>query len=339
MKYRAWLIVLTALVSTPGVALDPTSASHPGPVATAATTLNPAPDLDAVLWEQQSQEYRAVTRNVYAHARLRLAQALAEPSWSASVEQIHMSQPYPQPTAIILDIDETVLDNSPLYARLARNANYDLNKGWASWTDQAQAKVLEGAVDFIDHALNLGVHVFFVSNRSCTQDDATRKNMAKVGFPVWHPNLVFISRNTDYDDPEKRVRPPCTAMEEYVKREFGIAKPVWSSYKSGRRAAIATRYRILLQFGDSQGDFFSLVPPDNADPAERKRLLAGHLTVTERNLIQRRWGAFFDDRWMALPNAMYGNWMNAINDYQALSVEERARLDASKLDTGEPGEQ
>jgi len=65
-------------------------------------------------------------------------------------------------------------------------------------------------------------------------------------------------------------------------------------------------------------------------------LLAGHLSVAERELIQCRWGAFFEDRWMPLPNAMYGNWLQSINGYKSLSVAERVRRDAAMLDTAEP---
>lgn len=296
----------------------------------AGCAVNPAPTLDAVIWHQKAMEYHASTLTVYGNARVRLDQALADPDWSAAVEQDGMS-PLPGSPAIVLDIDETVLNNSPLFARVAQTPDYDLGEGWTDWTAEARAKALAGAVDFIRYARSRGVTVFFVSNRSCTQDDPTANNLARVGFPMDDGGIRLISRNTDFADPDKTDS--CPTMEAYVRREFGISDPMFPLYKGARRTAIAGKYRILLLFGDSQGDFYSLPPEPSMPDAERKRLLQAHLTVTERKAIQDRWGDRFRDRWMGLPNSMYGNWLSSFHGYRSLTPAEQVRTDAPRLST------
>ncbi len=279
---------------------------------------SPAPELDAVFWHQKAPEYHATTLTIFGHARLRLDQALTDPTWSAAVEQLNSPKPLPERTAVILDIDETVLNNSPLYARKTIHSDYNMASGWQTWTDEARAFALAGAVDFIKYATQKGVIVFFVSNRTCNQDGATRKNLTDMGFPV--KNVYLLSRNTGFDDPEAVIQ--CPEMEAFVEKTFGISQPKWTLAKSRRREAISGRYRVLLQFGDSQGDFYSPLPQKGDLPSEQKRLLLAHLTPDERSAIYERWKPFFVDRWMALPNAMYGNWQSAYLKYESLSTKE-----------------
>lgn len=291
-------------------------------------TGNPVPGMNAVLWHQAAPEYLAATRTVFGNAQMRLDQALADPGWSALIGQGDNNTALPAATAIILDIDETVLNNSPLYARQVEDPGYPLGPGWGTWTDEANAEALAGAVDFIRYAVSKGVTVFFVSNRSCTQDDATLKNLQAQGFP---PEVILLSRNTGYKDPDQVDS--CPDMEAYAEKEFGISKPRWVSAKSYRRRTIAQKYRVLLQFGDSQGDFYSPVPAPDAPDAERRRLELGHLTPDERKRIYRDYGQFFKDRWFALPNPMYGNWQSSLLEYQSITIPQQVSKEMSVLKT------
>ncbi len=293
---------------------------------------NPAPGLDAVFWHQKSEEYRGATRNLFSHAAIRLSQALGDSTWTASVEQMERGKPYPEQTAVILDIDETVLNNSPLYARQVQDPDYDIGAGWASWTNEAKAEALAGAVELIKDAVAQNVTVFFVSNRSCTQDDATRQNMKDAGFPVDSPNVIFISRNTDYTDPTKPAD-SCPKMEAQVREMFGVTNPKFYSYKGTRRAMIATKYRILLLFGDSQGDFYSLEPEPDMSELEKVRLWKAHLTPAEREEIDASRANLYTDRWMQLPNSMYGNWQSSWLGYQSLTIQETTEECMPMLDT------
>ena len=289
---------------------------------------NPMVGLDAVFWHQKSQEYGGVTESLYYGAQAKLDAAISDSKRTASVEQLKMGAPYPEKMSIILDIDETVLNNSPLYARVVKNPDYDMGKGWSEWTAQGKAKALAGSVDFIKYALQKGVSVFFVSNRSCTQDEATIRNMKQVGFPVDNPDLYFISNNSEYGNPF--AYDSCPKMEALVKNLLGVNDPKFASYKWARRSAIAKKYRILMLFGDSQGDLYSPPPGDGTSKEEEKRFMLAHLTPEERDGIVNSYGSFFKDRWVQLPNSMYGNWLDSYNDYSHVTAAE----DAAKLDSG-----
>jgi acid phosphatase len=85
-----------------------------------AQDVAPAHDLLlANLWIQRAVEYKANALTVYALARLRLDEALADRSWTAAPgEQTGDFQNLPP--AVVLDVDETVLDNSKYQVWLMR---------------------------------------------------------------------------------------------------------------------------------------------------------------------------------------------------------------------------
>ncbi|MFX7918423.1 HAD family acid phosphatase, partial [Acinetobacter baumannii] len=87
----------------------------------------PAHDnLNAVLWMQTAVEYRAIAEQTYRAAAERLDRALKDPAWDALVADERDTPARGLPPAVVLDIDETVLDNSPYQARLvAQDAQYD----------------------------------------------------------------------------------------------------------------------------------------------------------------------------------------------------------------------
>lgn len=180
--------------------------------------------LNATLWVQRAAEYKALSLQAYNVADHMLQLALKDKSWSAATEQ-HTPYQNLQP-AIVLDIDETVLNNSPYQGQLIGQGTSYSSKSWTTWCNKAQAKALPGAVAFCNKAHENGVTVFYVTNRKESLKEVTRKNLQKQGFPL-EPNLETILPRKDSPD------------------------------KGSRRAAIAKNYRILLLLGDNAGDFFS----------------------------------------------------------------------------------
>jgi acid phosphatase len=187
--------------------------------------------LQSTLWTQTSVEYRASTVQAYAGAREMLIRGLKDKKWTAATEQ---SGNYRKlPPAVILDIDETVLDNTPAQARFIRQGvDYDVSE-WNRWVTEAKAAPLAGAVEFIRFAASKKVTPFFVTNRTRSQEPATRENLVKAGFPV--------SAVPHFEDNV------LTAGE----------RPEWTSDKTSRRAAIAQHYRVVLLIGDDFNDFIS----------------------------------------------------------------------------------
>lgn len=184
--------------------------------------------LDAVLWMQTSAEYQVLTKTVYTSAKSALDAALADPTSTAVLEQTGDCSKLPP--CVIMDIDETVLDNSRFEGQLVHDGGTYDPKLWGAWVREAAAAPVPGAVDYIKYAQTKGVTVFLVTNREASEESDTLKNLAAVG--------IKLSKTTD------------TLL---CKKE----KPTWGSDKTTRRSYIASSYRIVQLFGDDLGDFVS----------------------------------------------------------------------------------
>ena len=192
--------------------------------------------LNSVLWMQTGAEWRALTRQIYRQGERMLDTALEDGSWTAALEQTE--DPSGLPPAVILDVDETVLDNSSFEAQLITQDTTFQTDPWNEWCRLEQALPIPGAVEFTQYAAERGVTVFYLTNRRHEVEEATRRNLEKHGFPL---------------DPEED-----TLLTRAEREEWDV------SDKSGRRVEIASRYRVLLLFGDDLNDFVS-----------RSRVLAG----------------------------------------------------------------
>src|SRR5262245_44010608 len=188
----------------------------------------PANDLlNAVLWMQRSVEYKATTLSAFALARIRLEQALTDANWTAAPkEQTGAYQALPP--AIILDVDESIVDNSGYQAWMTMNDTTFDPKTWNAYVNTVTSLAIPGAVEFANYAASRGVKVFYISNRTAEEEPATRKNLEKLGFPMGGDvDTMLMTRK----------------------------QPDWGSAKGTRRAYIAKNYRILLNVGDNFGDF------------------------------------------------------------------------------------
>ncbi|MCW5747267.1 MAG: 5-nucleotide phosphatase [Alphaproteobacteria bacterium] len=183
--------------------------------------------LNATLWMQRSVEYKANCLAAFALARIRLDQALADPKWTgAPAEQTGAYESLPP--AVILDIDETVLDNSAYQVWMLKADQTFSSKTWTKFVSAQISTAMPGAVEFAKYADSKGVKVFYVSNRTADEEEPTRKNMEKLGFPMGGNVDTFL-----------------------MARE----RPDWGSAKGTRRAHITKDYRVLLNLGDNFGDF------------------------------------------------------------------------------------
>ena len=235
---RRWLAILV-LIATLGLA---------GP---ALGQDSPASDLlNATLWTHRSVEFKATALTAFALAQVRLDQALADPNWTAAPkEQTGAYQSLPP--AVILDLDETALDNSSYQAWMTlKDTTFD-PKTWNAYVNTVTSLAVPGAVEFATYADGKGVKVFYISNRTAEEEAATRKNLEKLGFPLATSiDTVLMTRE----------------------------QPDWGSAKGTRRAHVAKSYRILLNLGDNFGDF---VDEYRGSEAERLRIFEEH---------KQRWG-------------------------------------------------
>src|SRR5215203_4646184 len=154
--------------------------TNPGaqPVHTAITR-DSHEDLHAVLWMQTAAEYRALTTAIYARAIPVLDRALQDPAWTAAVEQTGAYASLPP--AVILDLDETVLDNTAFQGQLVRDRQSYTEAAWADWVRSRQARAVRGAQAFIHAVETRGVRVFYVSNRAAADEESTLANLRALG--------------------------------------------------------------------------------------------------------------------------------------------------------------
>jgi 5'-nucleotidase (lipoprotein e(P4) family) len=195
-------------------------ASASGSAAPAATTPATTPAAATipleVRWYRASAERRAIYLQTYrlaAAALERRAAGLAPGSW-----------------AVILDADETVLDNSRYQQRLAeRHAAYD-SASWNAWVRSEEATALPGAASFVARAHELGGKVVIVTNRDEPLCAATRGNLARVGLTA--------------DEVLCRADPAKSSKD-----------PRFEAVAQGRAPSTLPPLRVVMWVGDNIQDF------------------------------------------------------------------------------------
>src|SRR5512132_187581 len=157
---RTWPAALTLVVAL-GCATPPVARQTLDP---------PASDLlNAVLWMQRSVEFKASALTAFALARIRLDQALADPSWTgAPKEQAGAYQSLPP--AVILDIDETIFDNSGYQAWMVLKGTTFDPKTWNAYVNKMTSLPITGALEFAQYADSKGVKVFYITNRVAEEE-------------------------------------------------------------------------------------------------------------------------------------------------------------------------
>jgi 5'-nucleotidase (lipoprotein e(P4) family) len=225
MKSR--LLVICATLALGSCATHTSRPAQPSGTPAASGLTAPHENLNAVAWMQASVEYEASALQAYRAAARQLDAALADPSWTAAIEQTADASKLPP--AVVLDVDETVLDNSPFQARAVRDNTSYSEGAWNRWVMEARATAVPGAKEFTAYAVKKGVAVFYISNRMSEVEKPTRANLEAAGFPVDPKVDTVLCRGE---------------------------RPEWSaSTKGPRRAFVAASHRILLLIGDDLGDF------------------------------------------------------------------------------------
>ena len=217
----------------------PATPAAPEPAPAASTRPATHANLNAVLFVQTAAEYAALARQAYTSAQLSLDEALDDPTWSAAAEQTDGRPFAGLPPAVVLDVDETVLDNSAYQARLIRDGRDYERATWRAWTAERAAGAVPGALAYAREAAARGITVVYVTNRRADEEDDTRANLAALGFPLTGEADVVLTRGERAD---------------------------WAaSDKTTRREHLALRYRILQLVGDNLGDFIEVPTGTVAD--------------------------------------------------------------------------
>ncbi len=286
------LLALAACKRTEPAAAPVNSA----PPTTAPASSAPPPtaaddNLNAVLWVQRSAEYQALSEQTYRAAADHLDAALKAKNWDALVPEERGNAATGLKPAVVLDVDETVLDNSPYQARLiADHAQYD-EVTWDQWVAEKKAKAVPGVVDFAKAANAKGVTLLYISNRAVHLKDATIANLKAAGLPV-ADDSVFLGLGTAVPDCEQN-----------------------GTEKNCRRRLAGQKYRVLMQFGDQFGDFVQITAN----------------TQEGRQLLLQQYHDWFGERWWMLAGPTYGSWEPALfnNDWSQSPEARRAAKQAA----------
>jgi 5'-nucleotidase (lipoprotein e(P4) family) len=186
----------------------------------------------AVLWMQTSGERAALSYQAFALARMVLDRDLRAARGKAR-------------RAVIVDIDETIMDNSRYQAWLIKNRQSFNDQTWLAWVNRSEASAIPGAVEFLTYANSCGVRVFYITNRKVAEKDGTAANLRKLGFPNVNDETLLVRTDTK------------------------------SSSKEPRRQTLSAKYRIVLLMGDNLNDF--------SDIFENAKTVSGRMAVTDQN--------------------------------------------------------
>jgi len=228
----------------------------------------------STLWFQKSSEMKALYYQCFNWAKLR-------------VEMDLLKNPTNQKKAVVVDIDETMLNNSPFEGKCINTGKSYTSESWGNWTSQICAKPLPGAVEFSKYAESQGVDVFYISNRSVNEFDVTLKNLQKENFAFADSTHLLLMTNT--------------------------------SSKTARRAIVKENYEIILLIGDNMNDLSEIFEDRSAN--------FGFDLVDEQK-------SMFGEKYIILPNPMYGSWEKPIFNYKkGLSNEEKYTLRKSNIES------
>ena len=167
--------------------------------------------VQAQVWTQNSAEYRALCFQAFNTAKINIDSYLSS------------ERKYDRPLAIITDVDETVLDNSPYDGRLIlEDVSYD-RESWVEWGNLEIAEAIPGSLEFLSYAYEKGIQVFYVSNRYSEQLESTVNNLKRLGFPNVSESTVLLRSD--------------------------------SRSKSERRNSISDGHEVIMLIGDNLSDF------------------------------------------------------------------------------------
>ena len=175
----------------------------------------------AILFMQKAAEYRALCYQAFNWGRWQIDADFDK----KNLKKLPKEQ-RKMPRAVVVDVDETVLDNSPHQAELIKNRMPFTGAVWTAWVNRRQAKPIPGALEFTKYANSKGVRVFYVTNRNEAEKQGTIDNLKAVGFPNVSDETVLVRTS--------------------------------ESGKEARRQLISAKHRIVLLMGDNLNDLASI---------------------------------------------------------------------------------
>lgn len=258
----------------------------------------------AEIWFQTSGEYRAICHQTYNLAWLQFQ------NWKPLFHLGEDGRAYlsgsTRPVAVILDLDETVIDNIGFQAYQSKSGNPFTPEIWSAWVlYQAQhpeaGRTVPGAVEFLQKIEALGITPLYVSNRSVGDESATIKVLERAGV-----NVEGIEERLHFHLPKEEERERALSLVRRLgwaeDSPKALALLQGEGAKEARRQLLREQYDVVAYFGDVLGDFEPFV--ELADSTRQKFEQRQDLVEKDR----ARWGSI----WFVLPNPIYGSWERSV---------------------------
>jgi len=208
----------------------------------------------ATIWYQNSPEARALYFQGFNIAKERVME--------------YKKMKSDKPKAVVVDLDETMIDNSPFQGRMIETGSPFTIELWDEWVNKQEANATPGAVEFTQFCQAIGVEVIYLSNRTVSQLDATIANMKKLGFAFLEPTNFYLKETTSQKEP--------------------------------RRLEVSEKFDIILLLGDNLNDF--------AECFEKRESDWGHsVTEQFREEFGRRFIVFPNPLYGEWEKNVYGN--------------------------------
>ena len=173
-------------------------------------------------WHKNSGEYVALCHQAFNIAKLKLDNAI--------------NKNYSKKLAVVIDIDETILNNTPYNEMLIDSSKTFNQKSWSKWVNKKIATPVPGSLKFLNYAELMGVELIYLSNSKIENYNPTMENLISAGFPFDDKTIMLLrDENTE---------------------------------KTSRRNSLSD-YEIILMLGDNLSDFSSIF--ENKSNIERTK--------------------------------------------------------------------
>ncbi len=172
-----------------------------------------------IRWVVKSEEYKMICNQTYDLAKYRL-------------KEIYLNENDLSNKAIIMDLDETVLDNSQYQVEITKKGETFNMKSWSEWVNRSEASLVPGAKEYIDLIREFGIQLIFISNRMDKRLESTKDNMKKLD--IYHDDDIYLLRLNKKD--KKTVR----------RSEV---------YNGINRMSAYGQFDVIMYLGDAMGDF------------------------------------------------------------------------------------
>jgi 5'-nucleotidase (lipoprotein e(P4) family) len=141
-----------------------------------------------IKYVRDSEEYATLARQVYRAA-------------GRAVEAAARQAPRGR-WAVVLDVDETTLDNSAYQLERGAYGQAFSDSTWDVWTARRAAGMVPGVREFVVAVRALGGHVVYLTDRKSTAREDTRVNLEALG--LWSAEDLLCTKSAPADSKGER---------------------------------------------------------------------------------------------------------------------------------------